>query len=669
RIRWSSNDHNATLPSTLDEIRVWRWGVKSRHSDETLEVGQEVSPLPSAPGIVRRLSFRNRGGVSVDLRVDTEFQPFLSPVILEGIKPYSYRAAVRGTAIEIVSGAWGLDLDSAPGPDQFCLNGEPCTKGPWEGELRTISSQHRTTVAPGATLSLTWIISGGTRRWQQAHPGSGAQELTDPASNVDRVGNEWRSWRAGTPELLFPDAPKLEHGYRLARDALRALYRSPEEGFTGLVAGYPWYSAFWGRDLAWMLPAVLWLGDHAWVASSLDAIFSLQAPADLPVLAAEAGELPMQFSPGPVFLYGTSDTTLYFPNLVRRYLDHTGDQPRTRGWDDVLHRIAGWIEARSDPSTGLVRNGGEIAALRTAVQKFGKVHYGFDAPDTTLWDSTDRRDHAIDVQTLAAVAYEALADLAEGSSSAEAAEGYRRRAALLTDAIRQRYAWPEEHYLYDTIGKNGPVARVRPNALRAICERRVERDRAREIVARAHQPDLSTSWGVRTLSALDPGFVPHAYHDGQVWTIATNWAAEAAFLTGASELGLADLLTVSDRIITEDGLANECYRGDRAEAFNSCFLLGMSVAPFLTTLFEALWGIRLHWMRRTLDVAPSFPSTWTKAELSGLRFGPGAICLQFRSGRLTARWDGAGSITLASGSHSVVLNPGETGSIEASSPA
>jgi glycogen debranching enzyme len=410
-----------------------------------------------------------------------------------------------------------------------------------------------------------------------------------------------------------------------------------------------------------MLPAVLWMGDGDWAQESLRTIFRYQATRAIPLLAAEAGELPMQVSPGPVFLFGTSDTTLYYPEVLRRFVAHTGRSEMVGELWPHLCEIVRWIDGKLDPSSGLFTNGGELLALRDASGALGSTHYGIDAPDTTIWDSADRRDHAIDLQVLLHVARNALLSLADGADRLGELPGSVVDLVGLSEQLRTRYAWPEEHFLYDSLARDGtPLRKLRPNALRAVSADLVDPGLGRAIVDRALQPDLSTPWGVRTLSDRDPSYDPQAYHEGQVWTIATAWAADAAFAVGDAEHGLAMLHTIAARIVAENGLANECYRGDRAEPFDSCFLLGFSVAPFLSVLFERLWGLEVDADRPLLRIVPHFPPGWTGASLRQLRVGAGTVDLTWTPTALEVHWDGEGTLELSLGARTGSVGAGRT---------
>lgn len=645
------------LAATLERLRATRWGVDSWHRWGRVEVHHEVVALPTAPGAARRLTLRSDQPVA--LRVDAKWSPFLAPVLVEGIKPYEYQVRTRGGTIVTAAHACALALASDPLPFELALDGRPWIGGSFRGEVGTIRTSHAIELEANTPRQLTWVVWGGLASALDAAPTVGAETLAVASPLSALSARPWQAWIARTPELSFPDDPLLERAYDLARGALRALYTEPQPGMTGLVAGYPWYAALWCRDLAWMLPAVIWLGDAEWAQASIETVLRYQARARIPLLGAEVGELPMQVSPGPVFLFGTSDTSLYYPDLVRRLVDHSGRLDAARAWWPHLRAIAGWARAKTDPASGLIANGGEVAEIRDAAMSVGSVHFGIDAVDTTIWDSTDRRDHAIDVQVLYHGALTALVDLGQRLGLPTDAADWTGHAAGIARGLADRYVWPEESYLYDSLRRDGtPVEHVRPNALRVVSAGLLAADRAKSIVERAGRPDLATSWGVRTLSDRDPTFDPRAYHDGQVWTIATAWASDAAFAVGEVDRAMGYLHQNAERIVREHGLAQECYRGDADAPFDSCFLLGFSVAPFLSLLFERLWGLRVEAGRGVLSVLPEFPAGWRSASVRHLRVGEGYVDLAWSNGALEAAWAGPAPLEIRVTGASDRLEPG-----------
>ncbi len=626
-------------------------GWRTEHAWGPLAATQEVAPLGLPAGAVRRLRLVSHAAEALSVRLRTECVPYLLPVLVEGIRPTRFRVELGPDASVVVrSHLFSLRLRVDPPPGTFGIDDRPLGREAYEGAVESVTADSTLEVPAGGTATATWTVTGGIDRDRRAAEASGGAALPpDPREAAGSVARADAAWTARTPELEVPDAPELEAAYRSARAALRRLYTAPADDMVGLVAGYPWYSAIWCRDLAVMLPAVLWLGDAEWVERSLRTVFRFQSRRAVEILGGEPGELPKQHAPGPIFLYGTSDTTLRFPAVVERLHRHAGNTGYLNEWADAIARIVEWGRRRTDPATGLLRHGGEAEAISAATAPLSRVRYGIDAVDTTIWDSTDRRDHAIDVQVLWWETLEMTGRLLAESGGFERGTQYREEAARLARSAVPRYALPGGEYLADTIRGGAPVPRLRPNALRAVSAGWLDPGFAARVVRRAAAPDLMTPWGMRTLSANDPGYRPDAYHDGQVWPIATAWAADAAFAAGAPAEAYGHLAKLVADYRTEGGAANECYRGDRPEPYDSCFLLGLSVAPFLRLLFERVWGLAPDALGMRLGIRPEFPPSWSAARLSGLRIGPGTVDIAWHPGRIRVRWSGPGPLRVAAG--------------------
>ena len=663
RIGLGLDAEETTLPASCVAAAPVPGGWRTEHAWGDLRVVQHVAAVSGVPGVVRTLEVATVGARPLELHLTSAFRPVLAPVLVEGIEPHRFELETHADQIRIRQRVFGLSARSNVRPSYLELNRGSWLGGRWRGRVDEIAAEFVLYLAPGASQTVSFLIHGGLARDLDPNEAAASRVLADPAGATRAVDADDRAWIDSTPSVRFPDAPSLTRGYELARAALRRLYAAPGDDMTGLVAGYPWYAALWGRDLAWMLEAVAWLGDLDWMRRSIDTVVRFQCRADLSLVGGEPGELPMQISPGPVFFYGTSDTTLYFPCRMEEWLAHSGTTSLPGPWADALDRAIAWGTARADPATGLLRHGGEVEQIAEATAELARVRYGIDAPDTTIWDSADRRDHAIDIQVLWWHALNAASRLGARPAGATGPDSLVTEADRVEASVRRAYPWPEEEYLFDTLRDGRGAGPVRPNALRAISAGWFDRELARRIVARAARPDLTTAWGVRTRSSADPGYVPTAYHEGQVWTIATAWLADAALAAGDRDLGAATLRGIADALAAPDRGANECFRGDRAEPFDSCFLLGFSVAPFLTVIFRRLWGLRVDARRGLLQVRPAFPDAWSTAQIDRLRVGTGTVDLDWTPARLRVRWSGPDALTIDAAGAPVTLAAGTTGEI------
>jgi glycogen debranching enzyme len=658
RLSLRAGGREVALPETLMSTEQTREGWVGHHRWAGYDFVQRVSAVGEVPGVVRSLEISRTEGSLAEVTIVSSFAPFLLPVLVEGLRPCSFHLETGPEELRVHQRGFGLAVRANTPPSELVLNRASWIGGKHEGRVDDLDIEYSLSVPANRPVAWRCLLYGGLDRQLAGAEAAAAQIVADPRAAIASVAAADEHWLGAAPVLRFPDAPDLERAYGSACAALRRLYSAPGDGLTGLVAGYPWYSALWGRDLAWMLWAVIWLGDFEWAHRSIDSVLRFQCRSSIPILAGEPGELAMQVSPGPIFFYGTSDTTLYYPLLIDRLVRHSGGPRPGPERVRALQEMIAWGERRTDPASGLLRNGGEAEEISAATASLARVRAGINAPDTTIWDSTDRRDHAVDVQVLWCRALRTAADLVAGTPDAPS-ERWRDLAKRTQASLRTVYRWDSEEYLYDSMRGGAPVSQVRPNALRAVSAELLDPEIARRVVRRAAAADLTTPWGVRTLSARDPKYDPLAYHDGQVWTIATAWAAEAALAVGESDLGMRYLSTIAARFEAEGGWANECYAGDRDVPFDSCFVLGFSIAPFLTTLFERLWGLSVDAGAPLLRVHPAFPGSWRSASIERLRFGSGIVGLDWTPSRLRVTWMGPGELPVDVGNGPVSVKRGE----------
>jgi glycogen debranching enzyme len=124
----------------------------------------------------------------------------------------------------------------------------------------------------------------------------------------------------------------------------------------------------------------------------------------------------------------------------------------------------------------------------------------------------------VEVQAYVYRAKRSLADLARELGDGELAT----RLAAEATALRQRFEaafWMEEEDCYAQAldANKRQVAAVTSNAGHALWAGVASRERATRLVERLMRPDMSTGWGIRTLSSAYPTYSPMSYHNGSVW--------------------------------------------------------------------------------------------------------------------------------------------------------
>ncbi len=366
----------------------------------------------------------------------------------------------------------------------------------------------------------------------------------------------------------------------------------------GICAGLPRFPNYWARDTGWTLRGYLALGDYSFVASTIDNFLKHQAKQSSKY--ALRGELPMIIS-GKAFLhgttYGSADSTFLFPPAILRYVLGTGDIAFLEGrWKSIVDLVE-WGYLKDTDGDGLVENDFTGFAQKMTIQ------------DSTWMDHIDRRKSANDIQALFYDSLRAGVELARIIGYTNKAKEWSSFAGQLQERIDANYWNPVDGFYYDTIRKDGSKdSSIRPNALVLLLTDTVkDRSKANAVLSRIERHDMTTPWGVRTLSSLDPSYRPTLYHDGAVWPLVTGWAALCEIKYGRKEQALFYVKSMAERILSENGMFAETYRGDRPEPFNSCILQAWSAGMYAWAFTEMMIGMSVDMVNKRIQIEPKIP--------------------------------------------------------------
>jgi glycogen debranching enzyme len=143
------------------------------------------------------------------------------------------------------------------------------------------------------------------------------------------------------------------------------------------------------------------------------------------------------------------------------------------------------------------------------------------------WVVTPRHGKPVEINALWHGALSLMAEWGAELSDSSAAE-YLAEAQRVRDNFRAKFWNAERDCLYDVLGPDGPVGKMRPNQIFAVSVPHglLNKDAQRAVV-RAVERELLTPLGLRTLERSDPEYKPRyegnslsrdgAYHQGTVW--------------------------------------------------------------------------------------------------------------------------------------------------------
>ncbi len=393
---------------------------------------------------------------------------------------------------------------------------------------------------------------------------------------------------------------KLVRAFEKAKTSLEYLKAEYDGLGPGICAGLPRFPNYWARDTGWSLRGYLAIGDYRFVIAVIENFLLHQARKTSKL--AMKGELPMIIS-GKSFLhdstFGSADSTFLFPWAIREYVLATGDRHYLQNrWKQIVD-LVNWGFLKDVDRDGLVENGFTGVAEKLPIQ------------DSTWMDHIDRRKSANDVQALFCESLKIGSELARIVGDNYNQERWSRCADQLRINVEREYWNNKDGFYFDTIRRDGTKdSSIRPNVLVMLLTDSIgDRIKAHSVLSRIEKNDMTTPWGVRTLSNLDPKYHPSLYHDGAVWPLVTGWAAISEIKMNRLEPALYYIESMAQRILSENGMYAETYRGDRPEPFNSCILQAWSVGMYVYAMQEMMLGMRLNMLENRIQFEPHIPES------------------------------------------------------------
>ena len=321
------------------------------------------------------------------------------------------------------------------------------------------------------------------------------------------------------------------------------------------------FHALFGRDS--LITALQVLPERPDVArATLRALAALQGSRDDPETDEEPGKILHEYRPraeprfaelgwpvrgGQLLYYGSADSTSWF--LV--VLEALGDDALSAELEPARRAAAGWLERALERGGGLVRYGPRTSSG-------GLVQQGWRDAAAPV-EAHPNGGGILRPDGSAPAAPQADADVQAVAYAALRALGDEERAAALAARIERDFG-PDVMALE---AGDRPVPGAGSQLGWLLWSGALGEERTREVATRLCEPDVLTSFGLRTLSRTSPVFDPQGYHRGSIWPFDSwlGWGGlRAAGFVEEAERVRSGVLAALDRL----GQAPELYAVDAA---------------------------------------------------------------------------------------------------------
>ena len=486
-------------------------------------------------------------------------------------------------------------------------------------------------LAPGAAwhCCLLYDFSDGKRRF------SAPRECAHP-ENQSAHSSSGEAWRKGALRIQTSNE-EFYRFYVQALDDLAAL-RLEMPGTNGTVmfpaAGLPWFVAPFGRDsLIASLQTIM--VDPSFARGALEVLAQFQAKELDEWRDAEPGKILHEVRYGELAhfkliphtpYYGTADATPLYVIVLHAAWRATGDRTLLEQHLATAEACLRWIDEFGD------RDGDGFQEFQTRSSAGYENMAWKDSGESSvnLDGSLVKGPKAmIELQGYVYDGWQRMAEIYDALERPDDANSMRAKAAELFRKFNEAF-WDEAggFYAFMLDGEKKPVFSVASNPGHCLYSGIVPKERAARVIARLLAPDMSSGWGIRTLSSEHVSYNPYTYQLGAVWPhdnaiIAAGCkrygfheetARIARDISGAASHFLLNQVPELYAGIPRDGTAFPVqYRGanvPQAWAAGSAFML-----------LQALLGIEPDAPRGVLHVDPMLPHWLPDVTLYGLRLG------------------------------------------------
>jgi glycogen debranching enzyme len=407
-------------------------------------------------------------------------------------------------------------------------------------ELRVVPSSHQAIYANGL-LSFPIDLAPGDE-WSvclqydllttsHARPSfAGCPLAVSPSDLAERLPRRWHR----TVARARAADPRLLDAFNQAVDDFAAL-RLYDHDFSPDVwipaAGIPWYVAVFGRDS--IIASLQTLPVHPLLAvGTLQKLAQWQSDVDDPVRDAEPGKICHEMRVGEWAqfrtvphspYYGTADATPLYLLLLAETYRWLGDSELLRRFHRTAERCLEWIDRWGD------RDGDGLYEYAPRTPSGYRNHCWRDAEDGVLDEQGELPPHPIGTCEMQAYVYAAklnVAALFEAWGEADRARSLRSEAESLRRRFLEHFWLPDDRTVAFALdGTKRPLRTATSNPGHCLWLGMLDQECGTAVAERLMKPDLSSGWGLRTLSCSHPAYDPHSYQRGSVWPHDTMLAA------------------------------------------------------------------------------------------------------------------------------------------------
>ncbi len=315
--------------------------------------------------------------------------------------------------------------------------------------------------------------------------------------------------------------------------------------------------------------------------------------------------------------YIHGDTSPYYITAVYDYYKMSGDVDFVKQSWQSLKKAYEWCLSTDANGDGLMDN--KKAGL-------GALEYGaLTGIESDIYMSA--------VWVRAAYAMQFLSKAAgEKPYVKKATKHYKKAKKIFNEKF-----WDEEiqYYAYAFNAKNEHVKEISPwNAVGLMWEIS-DPQRSVKSLEKISSADLTTDWGIRSISYKSKYYQPLNYNYGAVWPFLTSWVATAQYKHHLILQGYNSLMsTVRHTFDNAPGCITEVFSGSyNIYPQEAVCQQGFSTAGVVLPFVRGMLGLEGDAIHKTITFAPHFPANWEYVSIDNYQICKAIFSFNYTRGK------------------------------------
>jgi glycogen debranching enzyme len=494
----ADRNYSMIVETTLPSSRVDPAGVEKR---ENVGISRQRWLEDGLREIIKVSNFgAERRRVRLDVSFDADFRDLF--------EVRGFTRAKSGTMREPEISKYGVTL-SYEGLDD-CVRTLEARFDPAPKKLTASDARYDLLLEPQTSISVEVSFS----------PRVG--DMRPVVATLNDLEHEYSSWRKKCTRFRASNGQLQMYLERAVLD-LRMMQTDCGDGTASFDAGVPWFSTLFGRDALITAYQALTVGPDL-AKGTLKRLAELQGEKVDEWRDEEPGKIMHEIRSGELAAtgeiphtpyYGTIDATPLWLVLYGAVFLWTGDREFAETyWPNAL-RCLEWIDRYGDADgDGYVeykkKSAGGLDNQGWKDSRDGIVHADGTLPDPAI--------ALCEVQGYVYDGKMRTAKVARALGHENVAGELEEQARKLKERFNTDFWMPEAgFYAVALDGSKDQVRSITSNPGHCLWSRIIDESKAARVVRTLLSDDLSSGWGVRTLSKSNPAYDPIGYHTGSVW--------------------------------------------------------------------------------------------------------------------------------------------------------